>query len=271
MTGSVPRILRSSAAAAAVLLLGGGGLRLFWMAATASLDSARASGPDAPADLLVLGASAVGAALLAWLGLGVALALLAAMPGAVGRVAAVAAERVAPAAMRRVTAVVLGTTLATAATPAAHAEGPLPARTLSTTTSQTAAPPAPDPGFGVTMRPPVPDAAAQPVGPEPIVISAPDPGFGAAVPSAPRTAPTLGPLGPAPHTPASPTGVRTLTVVRGDSLWAIAARHLGPHATTQQVAREWPRWYAANRTVIGRDPNLIRVGQVLTVPTTGAS
>ena len=60
-------------------------------------------------------------------------------------------------------------------------------------------------------------------------------------------------------------------MARGDSLWAIAARHLGPHATRRQVAHEWPRWYAANRKVIGPDPNLIRVGQVLTAPTSGAS
>jgi len=60
-------------------------------------------------------------------------------------------------------------------------------------------------------------------------------------------------------------------VARGDSLWAIAARHLGPHATRRQVAHEWPRWYAANRKVIGADPNLIRAGQVLTAPTSGAS
>jgi nucleoid-associated protein YgaU len=82
--------------------------------------------------------------------------------------------------------------------------------------------------------------------------------------------PALGPLGPAPHTPSSEQSRRTVTVVRGDSLWSIAARHLGPHATDQQVAREWPRWYAVNRRVIGSDPDLIRVGQVLTAPGTGA-
>jgi nucleoid-associated protein YgaU len=82
-------------------------------------------------------------------------------------------------------------------------------------------------------------------------------------------APGLGPLGPGPQTP-SFTASQTVTVVRGDSLWAIAARHLGPHATPLQVAREWPRWYAANHTVIGPNPNLIRVGQILTVPTSGA-
>ena len=37
-------------------------------------------------------------------------------------------------------------------------------------------------------------------------------------------------------------------------------------ATRQQIAREWPRWYAANRALIGPNPHLIRVGQVLTVP-----
>ena len=68
---------------------------------------------------------------------------------------------------------------------------------------------------------------------------------------------------------AGPPG--TVTVVRGDSLWAIAHRHLGAQANAQQIAREWPRWYAANRTVIGPNPNLIRAGQVLTVPTSGPS
>jgi nucleoid-associated protein YgaU len=53
-------------------------------------------------------------------------------------------------------------------------------------------------------------------------------------------------------------------------MWAIAARHIGPQASPLQVAREWPRWYAANRTVIGSNPNLIRAGQVLTVPPSGA-
>ena len=55
-------------------------------------------------------------------------------------------------------------------------------------------------------------------------------------------------------------------MVRGDSLWAIAARHLGPGATDAEVAREWPRWYAANRDTIGADPDLLLPGQVLRVP-----
>jgi nucleoid-associated protein YgaU len=55
-------------------------------------------------------------------------------------------------------------------------------------------------------------------------------------------------------------------VRRGDTLWAVAARHLGPSATAADVAREWPRWYAANRAVIGTDPHLILPGTVLHAP-----
>jgi nucleoid-associated protein YgaU len=58
----------------------------------------------------------------------------------------------------------------------------------------------------------------------------------------------------------------TVTVRPGDSLWAIAARSLGPGSTNAEVAAEWPRWYALNRTRIGPDPDLLATGTVLTVP-----
>jgi nucleoid-associated protein YgaU len=62
-------------------------------------------------------------------------------------------------------------------------------------------------------------------------------------------------------------GIDAIYVVRrGDALWDVAARHLGPQASDREIAREWPRWYAANRAVIGSDPNLIRPGEVLTPP-----
>ena len=57
---------------------------------------------------------------------------------------------------------------------------------------------------------------------------------------------------------------------RGDTLWDIAARHLGPHATDQDVAEAWPRWYALNREVVGDDPDHILPGQRLVVPAAGA-
>ena len=45
-----------------------------------------------------------------------------------------------------------------------------------------------------------------------------------------------------------------VTVRRGDTLWDLAARGLGPDAGDAEVAAEWPRWYAANRDVVGVDP-----------------
>lgn len=61
-----------------------------------------------------------------------------------------------------------------------------------------------------------------------------------------------------------------VVVHRGDTLWGLAARHLGPDATLGDVAEEWPRWYAANRDTIGPDPDLILPGQELVVPAPGA-
>ena len=279
--GSAPLARRSASAAIVAVLLTAGGVWLFWLAGGSSLDAVRASGPDAPADLLVVGAAGVGAALLLWLGVGVTLAALAAIPGAVGRISAAAAERVTPAAVRRVTAVVLGATLATAATPMAHAGGSLSWRGPSTTIGQTSRPARPA-GHAAGTRPrlrrhraPAGGRCRTRPGPTGAGLG-PGSRFRRRVddqsaPGSEPAAPPLGPLGPAPHTPSTGRGPGTVTVVRGDSLWAIAHRHLGAHATAQQIAREWPRWYAANRAVIGPNPNLIRAGQVLTVPTSGPS
>ena len=64
----------------------------------------------------------------------------------------------------------------------------------------------------------------------------------------------------------STPGTAEVVVHRGDTLWDIAARHLGDQATDQDVAEAWPRWYAANRDVIGDDPDLLHPGQRLVVP-----
>jgi hypothetical protein len=58
----------------------------------------------------------------------------------------------------------------------------------------------------------------------------------------------------------------TVTVRTGDSLWSIAAAHLGNDATAARIAAEWPRWYAENRRVVGDDPTLILPGQRLRPP-----
>jgi nucleoid-associated protein YgaU len=58
----------------------------------------------------------------------------------------------------------------------------------------------------------------------------------------------------------------TVVVRRGDCLWDIAARRLGPDATDAQIAAEWPQWYATNRAVIGDRPDLLEPGQRLRPP-----
>ena len=62
--------------------------------------------------------------------------------------------------------------------------------------------------------------------------------------------------------------VTTISVAPGDSLWSIAAAHLGVDATRQQIAASWPRWYDENRTTIGPDPDRIHPGMTLAIPTT---
>ncbi len=56
-------------------------------------------------------------------------------------------------------------------------------------------------------------------------------------------------------------------VVRpGDSLWAIAARNLPDDASVRDIAEAWPRWYEANRQLIGSNPNRLAVGTILRAP-----
>jgi nucleoid-associated protein YgaU len=62
------------------------------------------------------------------------------------------------------------------------------------------------------------------------------------------------------------TDRRSIVVRRGDTLWAIAARGLPASSSAGDIAASWPRWYAANRDVVGPDPDLIRPGQVLHPP-----
>jgi nucleoid-associated protein YgaU len=69
----------------------------------------------------------------------------------------------------------------------------------------------------------------------------------------------------APEQRLFPRTGRTYTVVDGDTLWDIARRVLDTN-DIRRIARYWPRIHRANRSVIGRDPNLIFVGQKLVLP-----
>lgn len=79
------------------------------------------------------------------------------------------------------------------------------------------------------------------------------------------TTPAFGASVPVTAEPAQPA---TYIVQPGDSLWAIAAAHLGTGASDQEIAAEWPSWYTENITVIGADPDIIHPGMVLTIPVT---
>lgn len=72
--------------------------------------------------------------------------------------------------------------------------------------------------------------------------------------------------GSAHHVPPQPLQAATHTVRPGDSLWSIAATRLAPTAPPAAVDRTWRRLYALNRSHLGPDPDLIRPGVVLTLP-----
>lgn len=63
--------------------------------------------------------------------------------------------------------------------------------------------------------------------------------------------------------------VEGVTVHAGDSLWDIAARHLGHGASELDIALHWPRWYEANREHIGGNPDVLLPGQILQPPLSG--
>ena len=59
-------------------------------------------------------------------------------------------------------------------------------------------------------------------------------------------------------------------VADGDTLWSIARATLPAPESAAEITAEWHRWYAANRGVIGADPDLIRPGQDLIRPASGS-
>ncbi|HYO18629.1 MAG TPA: hypothetical protein VES02_08205 [Dermatophilaceae bacterium] len=216
-----------------------------------------AAGPAGPADGLLLMAGLGGTLLSLWLGLGMTLSALSALPGALGDLSRRLAGRIAPAAVRKVVAFVLGTTLTAALIPGTAVAGSSPeagrpavvaaarygdrapnnvraVRTVRTFKGVTVA--APDASFRFISDPPLAKNALE---------AAPPPEWSLARPERHDA---------------------RVVVLRGDTLWSIAADHLGPAASSADIDAEWHRWLAANRDVIGADPNLILPGQLLSPP-----
>jgi len=214
-----------------------------------------AAGPAGPGDGILLMAGLGGALLSLWLGLGMTLSALSALPGAPGHLCRRLAGQIAPVAVRKVVAFVLGTTLTAALIPgtavadSSHESGraAVVAAASYEVRSVGAAGAANSAFNGVAVA--APDASFRFVSDPPHVMkardAAPPPGWSMDR----RESPQEG-----------------VVVLRGDTLWSIAARHLGPGATATEITAEWHRWLSANRDVIGADPNLILPGQELLPP-----
>ena len=191
----------------------------------------------------------VGAALCllaAWVGVG----LLAAMTGRLPGTAGTAARRVAvvalPRALYRVAAgaaglgVLLSPALASAGV--AHPGGT---------------------GASVVVPSPLPSTDSVPAPQLPLSATPANP----ASTHPASTHPTPTHPTPVHPTPADRTAASsTVTVRPGDSLWHIAASRLGGPPPPARIAAAWPRWFAANRAVIGPDPDYLVPGEVLHVP-----
>lgn len=118
---------------------------------------------------------------------------------------------------------------------------------------------------------PVPDFTSRPSGddePEGSVrerCDLPEPGWTTAPPRLQRSA-TTDQAGLLDRCRGVGSGA-SVVVHRGDSLWSIVERDLGPDANASQVAATWPAWYAANRDRIGSDPDILLPGTTLHRPT----
>jgi hypothetical protein len=109
-----------------------------------------------------------------------------------------------------------------------------------------------------------PSRAADDAGPGPTGEAAP----GSAGKAEPGSSGETEPGSSRDSEPGSSGGAATgYTVAMGDTLWDIAATHLGPgERTVLNVHRYWRQVYRTNRRVIGADPDLIHPGTRLDVP-----
>lgn len=198
-----------------------------------------------------------------WLLVITTLTLLERRSGPVARGAGQLLARIAPAPIRTAARIALGTTLLTGAlgsgpataSPAGH--GPTSGR-AATAAFLDWPTPAPTPGLDWPMgTAAVTQASASPAAPSARPTSAaPSPPPSRAMPTAPAHG-----SDPVPRATAS-----VVVVQPGDCLWSLAARSLGPSATTARTAATWPSWWSTNRAVIGDDPDLLQPGTRLVPP-----
>jgi nucleoid-associated protein YgaU len=194
-----------------------------------------------PTGTVALAAAGLLWILLAVLAAGVLATLAALLPGTPGRLADVIARHVTPRSVRRIVHLLVGVSMAATMTATAIAPGAAMAAT-------------PRLAGGIPITAPAQISFASPLPPlgEPV---------------GPVTESSATP--PLPQLPTSTTTATTphdVTVHPGDTLWELAARTLGRHTDPESIAKTWPRWWAANRAVIGANPDLLLPGEVLHPP-----
>lgn len=182
-------------------------------------------------ELVGLLAAVVAGALLAWLACVVVVTALSRLPGAAGRRADAVAASITPLVVRRAARLAIGVAITA---------GPV---------AGTA------PAIAGTVGSPIADPGSSDVTGGPALPGVGRPGHPSAGPSRSSG-------------PAVDHQYGGVVVTPGDCLWRIAARTLGPNPTNAAIAAEWPRWYEANRAVIGADPDLLHPGMVLRAPAT---
>jgi nucleoid-associated protein YgaU len=225
-----------------------------WRALASAVEASRVT-PDFDQ---LLGSSA---ALAAWVGLGwlsvaVFLEVASVLPGAAGRGFAAVAAKTSPMLIRRIVQAAIGVSVLAGPLTAGSALAAGPSTNTSTSTQV-------DRPNALTPAPA--DASLVP-----LTLDRPATAFVAPPPAATRTFTGSAAIvtgvahrGSGDRDDRSTAGY---VVRRGDTLWDIAARHLGPSATAVDISRAWPAWYDANRAVIGPDPGVIRPGELLSAP-----
>ncbi len=239
---SVPPVRLAALLALALLPAG----LSWWLTTEAAAAWSVWAGPARTADAgMVAVAGGLGALVAVWLALGAVVSGVWVLSGASRRPALV------PAVLHRSVALLLGVALAAGAAPAS----PVPLVGSS-----------PDPAWTSTAV----GAAAAPVRTDrPPLAIVPDPGWRPVQAASPRPRSVAEPIDPlllSGSRPGAADSTETVTVRRGDTLWDLAARHLGAGATDGEIAAEWPRWYAANQETVGADPDLLLPGQQLAPP-----
>ncbi|MBG6182092.1 nucleoid-associated protein YgaU [Arthrobacter sp. CAN_A214] len=246
-----------TACGAAGLMVG----TLLWWSGTRLAGSASPDPAAGIEEILGIGCSVAGLGIITWWMFAAAAAVMAQLLATSGhRDAASIAARFSPAFMRRLAAAALGVNLL--AVPALANAAPLfeSASTLQRWETVHSG--------GSTSGSPTGNEAAE------ADASAGDESAGPDVTPSwkPLPFPSGGGLVLRTDTARSPDsmagGAGEVIVKPGDSLWTIAAAHLGAFATDLEVAGAWPSWYVANREVIGGNPSLLFPGQILRIPPT---